>query len=65
MQGGKKGLLVNSTNICNSDNRAISALDGQNGLSYDTKPLLTNGCKKSRKPKGAKGKKARNRQARR
>jgi uncharacterized repeat protein (TIGR01451 family) len=62
MLGGKKGLLVNSTNICNSDNRAIVALDAQNGLSYDTKPALSNDCKKSN---GAKGKKAHKRNARR
>jgi hypothetical protein len=57
MLGGKKGLLVNSGNICKTDNRAIVAFDAQNGLSYDARPELTNGCKKSsKKSKGAKGK---------
>jgi hypothetical protein len=56
MQGGKKGLLVNSGNICKTGNRATVDLDAQNGLSYDTTPLLANGCKKSKKSKGAKGK---------
>jgi hypothetical protein len=59
MQGGKKGLLVNSGNICKTDNHAIAALDGQNGLSYDTKPELTNGCKKSKKSKAHKRRAAR------
>ncbi len=56
MQGGKKGLLVNSTNICKADSHVIADLDAQNGLSYNTKPLLTNSCKKPKKSKGAKGK---------
>ena len=64
MLGGKKGLLVNSGNICKTDNHATVNLDAQNGLSYDTKPLLSNGCKKSKKHKGAKGKKAHKRSAR-
>jgi hypothetical protein len=50
MQGGKKGLLVNSTNICKSTNRAISDLTGQNGKLSDTNPVLKAPC-------GGKGKK--------
>jgi hypothetical protein len=48
MQGGKKGLLVNSTNLCRHPkaNKAISLMEGQNGKVYDTEPLLTNSCKK-------------------
>jgi uncharacterized repeat protein (TIGR01451 family) len=60
MQGAKKGLLINSTNLCKTtDNRATALFDGQNGKTYDTKPLLANGCKgKSGKAhKGPKGKK--------
>jgi uncharacterized repeat protein (TIGR01451 family) len=51
MKGGKKGLLVNSTNICKSTNRAISNFTGQNGKIYDTTPVLRASC-------GGKGKKS-------
>jgi hypothetical protein len=54
MQGGKKGLLVNSTDLCKGTNRAISHFIGQNGKVYDTKPVLRAKCGKGRK--GAKGK---------
>jgi hypothetical protein len=60
MQGGKKGLLVNSTNLCRRKNRAISEFTGQNGKLFNTEPVLTVKCggkaKKSHK-KGAKAKK--------
>jgi hypothetical protein len=46
MQGGKKGLLVNSVDLCNSTNRAISHFTGQNGKVYDTKPVLKASCGK-------------------
>jgi hypothetical protein len=58
MFGGKKGLLVNSTNICKGSHRAISEFTGQNGKAYDTNPPLTASCgKKSKKGRTAKGKK--------
>jgi hypothetical protein len=45
MQGGKKGLLQNSTNLCNSPNRAKVLFDGQNGKTADsTPPLKASGC---------------------
>lgn len=44
LQGGKKGLFENSTNICRSTHRASLKLDGQNGKTYDTRPLLKAGC---------------------
>jgi hypothetical protein len=56
MQGGKKGLLVNSRNLCKGANRADVRMVGQNGKTHDTKPLVANTCKKKRKGKG-KGKK--------
>ncbi len=43
MQGGKKGLLVNSRNICASANRATLKLAGQNGKTFDSRPLVKNG----------------------
>jgi hypothetical protein len=51
MQGGKKGLLVNSTNLCKGTNRAISHFVGQNGKVYDTKPVLRAPCSKAKKKK--------------
>jgi hypothetical protein len=44
MQGGKKGLLVNSTNLCKSKHRAIAAFTGQNGKRHDFNPLLKVRC---------------------
>jgi uncharacterized repeat protein (TIGR01451 family) len=51
MQGGKKGLLVNSTNLCRHPkaNRAISEMEAQNGKVFDTEPALANSCKKAKK----------------
>lgn len=52
MQGGRKGLLVNSTNLCTapkSERRATVKLTGQNGKHYETTPLVRNSCGKKRK----------------
>jgi hypothetical protein len=49
MQGGKKGLLQNSTNLCTRKNHAISEFTGQNGKIYDTKPVLKAKCPKAKK----------------
>ena len=66
MQGGKKGLLVNSENICRKPQRAIADFTGQNGKVADFKPLIANSCKKKgsgHKPsKGKQGHKASKRQ---
>jgi hypothetical protein len=53
MQGGKKGLLVNSTNLCRHPkaNKVISLMEGQNGKAFDTEPALANSCKKAKKHK--------------
>jgi uncharacterized repeat protein (TIGR01451 family) len=51
MQGGKKGLLVNSTNLCARKNRAIAAFTGHNGKAHDFRPLLRVRCGKSAKKK--------------
>jgi hypothetical protein len=45
MQGGKKGLLVNSRDICKSVNRAEVKLIAQNNRTSDSSPVLKNGCK--------------------
>jgi hypothetical protein len=52
MQGGRKGLLDNSEDLCRSVNRADVSFTAQNGRTLHSKPVLTNGCKK----KGKKGK---------
>jgi hypothetical protein len=49
MQGGKKGLFVNSTNVCRGTHRAKLALDAHNGKSLDSRPALKASCGKSRK----------------
>lgn len=45
MQGGKKGLIINSRNLCASTNKASAELTGQNGRFHDTRPAVQPGCK--------------------
>jgi hypothetical protein len=57
MQGGKKGLLENSRNLCASVNKAVVAFTAQNGKTSNSTPVLTNSCKKKTAKKGkSKGK---------
>jgi autotransporter translocation and assembly factor TamB len=49
--GGKKGLLVNSINLCKSTNRATVKLTGQNGKTYDTSPKVGAKCPKAKSHK--------------
>jgi hypothetical protein len=64
MQGGKKGLLTNSTNLCKSKHRATSELTAQNGKIYNTNPVVSVKCggkgkkKSGKKSKGGKNKPA-------
>jgi hypothetical protein len=52
MQGGKKGLIENSTDICKSANKATVKMTGQNGKVHDFEPVLKTSCKgKARKGK--------------
>ncbi len=44
MQGGKKGLIVNSTNICKGKHRAIADFRGQNGRRHLFKPVVHAKC---------------------
>jgi hypothetical protein len=46
MQGGKKGLLVNSENLCSpkAKTHAIASFAGQNGKVSDTTPVIANDC---------------------
>ncbi len=57
MQGGKKGLLVNSENICRKAQKASASFTAHNGKTYSAQPLIKNDCGK----KGRKGKKHRKR----
>jgi hypothetical protein len=49
MNGGKKGLLVNSENLCSPEakRQAIVRLTGQNGKVRAFKPIVANSCKKN------------------
>lgn len=44
MRGGKKGLIVNSTNICRGHHRATTTLIGQNGRRYQTTTPVKASC---------------------
>jgi hypothetical protein len=46
MRGGKKGLLVNSRNLCKAPSFADVKLDGQNGKTADQRPRVKNSCRK-------------------
>ncbi len=51
--GGKRGLVVNSQNLCARKRRATVKLDGQNGMVFDSRPLVRSDCKgKKRKAQG-------------
>jgi hypothetical protein len=49
MQGNKKGLFQNSTQLCRSEHRITLRLNGQNGKTHDTRPLLKVKCAKGKK----------------
>jgi hypothetical protein len=49
LPGGKKGLLVNSTNLCAKPVKAIIRLRGQNGKKINSKPKLRTSCGKGKK----------------
>jgi hypothetical protein len=44
MQGGKKGLIVNSTDICKGKHLALANFDAQNGRLHDYKPVVKAKC---------------------
>lgn len=45
MQGGKKGLLVNSTNLCQGAHRGTAKFTGQNGREITLRPQLRASCR--------------------
>jgi hypothetical protein len=53
LKGGKKGLLVNSTDVCKGTHKALAAFTGQNGKLDEYEPALKAQCGKA----GKKGKK--------
>jgi hypothetical protein len=56
MQGGRKGLVQNSTDLCKGTHRATAFFDAQNGKTRDVRPELVPDCgKKSKKKKHSKG----------
>jgi hypothetical protein len=56
LRGGKKGLLVNSRNICKSVNKADVAYTAHNSASYSARPPLSVRCKKAKQGNSKKGK---------
>jgi hypothetical protein len=54
MQGGRKGLLENSTDICARKRRATVKYTGQNGARYVARPVLKPSCRKSKGDQRAK-----------
>jgi hypothetical protein len=54
MQGGQKGLLVNSRNVCAKTYRASAQLTAHSGREYETKPLVRSDCSKRGKRKDKK-----------
>lgn len=49
LQGKRKGLFQNSTDICKGKHRATLKLTGQNGKAHDTRPLLRASCHRKAK----------------
>jgi hypothetical protein len=59
LKGAKKGLFINSVNLCKlkpSATRATVKADGQNGAFHDTNPIVKSDCVKSKSHKKAHGK---------
>jgi hypothetical protein len=52
--GGKRGLVVNSRNLCAHKYKATVKLTGQNGKSYESTPAVKTDCKKAKRHAGAK-----------
>jgi hypothetical protein len=56
MQGGQKGLIVNSTNICKGKHHATAKLKGQNGRLYEFNPVVKAKCGGKSSKKGGRRK---------
>ena len=55
MRGGKKGLLVNSRNICKHPGRARAKFSAQNGKNAELRPFLRSRCSKKKSLKHRRG----------
>jgi hypothetical protein len=56
LEGGKKGLLVNSRNVCKGTHKALAAFTGQNGKLEEFEPTLeATSCKGGKKKGSGKG----------
>jgi hypothetical protein len=51
LKDGKKGLLVNSTDVCKGTHKALAAFTGQNGKLDEYEPALRAQCGKGKKSK--------------
>jgi hypothetical protein len=51
IQGGKKGLIVNSRNLCAHESRAKAAFTAHNGKTYQQTPVVKASCGKAQKSK--------------
>jgi hypothetical protein len=49
MQGAKKGLIVNSRDLCGSTNKANAQFEGQNGKEASLDPVMRADCGGARK----------------
>jgi hypothetical protein len=52
MQGGRKGLIVNSRNLCVAPSRANAQFSGHNGRRHEAKPVVKADCGKKGKKRG-------------
>jgi hypothetical protein len=59
MKGGAKSLLVNSRNLCKSVSKANVKMVGQNGMTHNETPVVSNSCSKKAKKKAARAKQRR------
>jgi len=57
MKGGAKGLLVNSTDLCKGEHRAVAKIAGQNGRTANQSPRLQASCRKATASKRERGNK--------
>jgi hypothetical protein len=53
MQGGKKGLIVNSRNLCGAKSKANVLFSGHNGKQFNSNPVMRADCGGKRKAKRA------------
>ncbi len=51
LPAGKKGLLVNSRNICNHTNRATANFTAHNGKTSESRPVLKDSCRGKKRKK--------------